>query len=300
MKLSYDILWFEDQFKALEPSIKRLSESVSKKGLILNIEEKTSITSKEIYELGDRLDKNNPYDIVIFDFDMGKDALTGVDIAKKLRANIYTDMVLYSGKKPDEINQIVFNEKLQGVFIIHRPAFFDEIFPIIDDHIKKISSLNGARGMVMSEWSEIEFDLRKYLVESVKSLDNSERQKHEKKIRKRLIDQTSNRLKKLQNAPDIYDLVVDSLQCDFSIIRRSLKSIKEDTSIFDEGKDIHLVQKERNSLAHNKQDLQEDGSLLLTSPKGEKKYYNLVEFERLRNSLIELKDKLGVILGPGV
>ena len=301
MKLSYDVLWFEDQFETLQPNINRLSKFVERKGFVLNIEKRTSITHEEIYKLGDKLDKSNPYDIIIFDFDMGRGVSTGVDIAHKLRANIYTDMVLYSGGEPEGIDQIVFDKRLQGVFVIHKTGFFDNISPIINDHIKKISSLNGARGMVMSEWSKIEIDLRKYLVESVKSLDGSERQKHEKKILKRLIDQTSVRLTKLEKHPCIYDLVEDSIQCDFSIIRRSLKTLKDnETSIFDDCKDIHLVQKERNLLAHNKQDLQEDGSLLLTTPKGEEKRYDLVEFERLRNSLIELKNKLEVTIGPDV
>ncbi|MGI1671263.1 MAG: hypothetical protein K6L74_13200 [Neptuniibacter sp.] len=292
MKLTYDILWFEDQFSALRPSITRLSRFITSKGLIPNIEERTSITVDEIYRLGERLEKHNPYDIIIFDFDMGSGSPDGIEIARALRANIYTDMVFYSGKKPDEIDQIVFENRIQGVFVIHKPDLYNSISPLVEDHIKRISSLNGARGMLMSEWSEIELDLRDFLINKVRGLDDETRLSAEKSILRRLVKQTSERLKKLQNAPDVYDVISDSMRCDFSIIRRSLHSLHKEHSFFGEDSQVQQMQGERNLLAHNKQSLNEDGSLRLTNPKGESRDYDIAEFERLRKSLIDLKHKV--------
>ena len=292
MKLTYDILWLEDQFSELAPTVNRLQNFIESKGLIPNIEKRSSITQDEIYDLGDRLENNNPYDILIFDFDMGRDNPTGVDIAHTLRANIYTDMVFYSGKKPDEINKIVFDSNIQGVFVIHKPSFFDQISPLIADHIKKISSLNGARGMIMSEWSEIEIDLRNHLVDKLHSLDPDTRESHEQKIINRLTKQASGRLKSFNKDPDLYSLLMSSMQCDFSIIRRSLKALHNEGSIFDDDNHVHQMQDERNLLAHNKQELQEDGILTICDPKGREKNYNIEEFKALRKRLISLREKI--------
>lgn len=292
MKLTYDILWFEDQFDALRPSINRLSRFITSKGLTPNIEERTSITLDEIYQLGERLEKHNPYDIIIFDFEMRSGTPNGVEIAQALRANIYTDMVFYSGKKPDEIDKIVFDNRIQGVFVIHKTDFFNNISPLVEDHIKRISSLNGARGMLMSEWSEIELDLRGLLINKVRGLDEAARLSEEKSIIRRLVRQTSDRLKKLQGDPDIYDVISDSMRCDFSIIRRSLDSLHKEEQFFGEDSQVQKMQGERNLLAHNKQSLNEDGSLRLTNPKGESRDYDIAEFERLRKSLIDLKRKV--------
>ncbi len=296
MKLTYDILWFEDQFEQLQPSINRLVRFVESQGLVPNIEKRNSITEDDIYELGDRLENSNPYDLIICDFDMGKASLNGVEIAVKLRANVYTDMVFYSGKIPDDINQLVFDNSIQGVFVIHKPNFYAEISPLIKDHIKKLSSLNGARGMIMSEWSEIELALRGYLSHTVSTLEEEARLKQEKKILARLIEQTKRRLKTLEKTTDVSSLLSNSMQCDFSIIRRSLISLFDEVELFKNDAEIHRMQDERNLLAHNKQQLLDNGSLLVNAPNGQEKVYNIEEFKTLRISLINLHSQLSKIL----
>lgn len=288
MKLTYDILWFEDQFNAIRPTIDRLCGAISNKGLIPKIHERNSISSNEIYELADTLDKNNPYDLIIFDYDMGASAPSGVEIAKELRANIYTDMVFYSGKNPSQIDEIVFKQKIQGVFVIHKPNFFNEIFPLISDHIKKISSLNGARGMIMSEWSEIELSLRTQLSKKLNELDEPEKQKHLSKIGERLLRQITDKKGRVENASDILALIEDPFLCDFSIIRRSLGKIDTGSDLYKDDAELHKFQSERNILAHNKHAVNDDGSISIRHPKGENIYHH-GEFERLRKALIELK-----------
>lgn len=293
MKLTYEILWFEDQFDTMRPSINRLCEAITNKGLIPIINEKTSISHEEIYELADRLEKSNPYDLIIFDYDMGNNNPSGANIAKQLRANIYTDMVFYSGGNPSQIDEIIYKQKIQGVFVIHKSNFFNEISPLVTDHIKKISSLNGARGMIMSEWSEIEISLRSFLTDKLGNLDDSEGKIHKKKILDRLLKQISSRKEKIQNATDIIELIKDPMICDFSIIRRSLSKIDETTDIYKDNCDLHNFQNERNILAHNRHEINSDGSISIYHPKGESKY-NHTEFESLRKRLIELKKMINL------
>ena len=92
MKLEYKVLWFEDQFEYIEDDIQSICGLVREHGFIPIVERRTGITEGEIDELSHRLDSYNPYDLIIFDYDLGTASAGGLQIATKLRASIYTDM----------------------------------------------------------------------------------------------------------------------------------------------------------------------------------------------------------------
>lgn len=289
MKLTYDILWFEDQFSAVGNGIRRLENFIAGKGLKLKIDRRESISEEDIHKLEERLEIYNPYDLMILDYDMGSDSLDGPEIARTLRKSIYTDMVFYSGGSPNKISKIIYEEKIQGVYIVHKTKLFDDISPLVADNIKKISSLNGARGMIMSEWSQIELQLRKFIVEHIRSLSDEERCKHEKEVFNRLLEKAKERLKFIEkyDSSEVYELLADSLKSEFDIIRRSLIGLI-DTSVFNHDNVFHQMQRERNLLAHNEHEVNHDGSLSVIDPKGNETTYNISEFQELRKRLIHL------------
>jgi len=302
MKLEYKILWFEDQFNLIERTINKLSDFIAKKGLILKIDRKNKILEEDIYALEIKLETYNPYDLIILDYDMGANHPSGTDIARILRASIYTDMVFYSGGGTKSIDEI-YKQRLQGVHIVSKENFEDEVHPLIADNIKKISSLNGARGMIMSEWSKIEIDLRKFIVSHINSLPEAQREKQEEEILNRLIKKSTERVKELKkNTPsDICSLLTDSLKCEFDMVRRSLITLTKDSNFQNDAK-FHIMQQERNLLAHNEHSVNEDGSLSVKNPKGEETIYNLTEFQNLRKRLINLHstvEKLSIFSARG-
>lgn len=293
MELKYDVLWVDDQLDSIKESIESMHDLFVEEGFILKIDEKDSITPDGIDNLVKTLDSHNPYDLIIFDYDLGTASENGVKIAKKLRNSIYTDMIFYSGgKNLNDLRKELYDEKIDGVFIIDRTQLYDDIRPIIYDHIKKISSLNGARGMVMSEWSDIDIALREKLKQSLKSLDDTKRQQEGKKILERLtkkVNEKSKKLKQLQEnrlqekLDDIYKLIYDPTQCEFDIIRRSLGALNEKGSIYDNDEYVHKIQMKRNELAHK--------------PFIEiEKYYKHKTFKQLRKDLIKLKREIGIPL----
>lgn len=293
MKLTYDILWFEDQFEAIGPSVARLEGFVRDEGLVPVIEKRSGISEIEIYELADKLDRNNPYDLVIFDFDMGDESLNGIDIAKVLRTNIYTDMVFYSGKKPDEVSELVYKNGIQGVYIAHKLNLIDDVEPLIQDQIKKISSLNGARGLMMSESSQIDIDLRNKIISVVNLLEEEPLSKLDRDIRSRLSIKLNNREDQVKEL-DIRDIISSTMIMDNDTLRKTCKDIFTSSTIFNEGGKYQITQQERNFLAHNPHEILDNGDILV---KGIKKEicYNHAEFSRVRKELIELKSLLNEI-----
>ncbi len=293
MKLTYNILWFEDQFDAITPSVDRLEGFIRDEGLIPVLEKRNGITEEEIYKISDKLERNNPYDLVIFDFDMGEGSLDGIEIAKILRTNIYTDMVFYSGKKPDEISELVYKNGVQGVYIAHKLNLIDEVEPLIQDQIKKISSLNGARGLVMSESSQIDIDLRNKVINVVKGFSREELDTITKKIKERLSSKLNERGKKLEEL-EVYDIIFSTMLMDNDTLRKTCKDIYTSSTIFNEGGKYQVTQQERNFLAHNPHELLDNGDILVKGL-NKNRTYNHSEFSRVRKELIELKSLINEI-----
>lgn len=293
MKLTYDILWFEDQFEALSPSIERLEEFIRGEGIIPSIEKREGISENQIYEIADQLEKNNPYDLVIFDFDMGEDSLNGIEIAKILRTNIYTDMVFYSGKKPQEISRLVYENGIQGVYVVHKVSLIDDVEPLIKDQVKKMSSLNGARGLLMSETSQFDIELRNNLVAILKESTEEKQQKILEKLQERASEKYQNKLFKIQEF-SFEELILNSMIIDNDLLRKTCKDVLNDTILFNEGGKYQTTQLERNFLAHNPHEKLESGDVVVTNGK-KSKQYNHEEFSRVRKEIIELKSLLNEV-----
>lgn len=289
MKLSYDILWFEDQFDKVEPLVNRLCRVIKQKNLEPIVERKTSINVEEIIELSNRLEKNNPYDIVICDLDMGSNSQDGIEIASRLRQSIYTDMVFYSASALKEVKQRVFDNDIQGVFVTDKTQFNVDVKQIVEDHIKKMSSVNGARGLIMSEWSLLEVQLREKIKSKIENLPEDKKEIQKEKITNRIIEQLEGKIEKVKEVTNSSELLEDQFLCEFSMVRRTINSAFVGSNGFEDRGVVHEMVKERNHLAHNPQELHDDGSMTITDPKGVKKEYNIKQFNEIRKNLYSIK-----------
>lgn len=289
MKLTYDVLWFEDQFDALRRTVNRFENSIKRKGLIPNIVKKDKISKEDVYLLQDKLDKSNPYDLIIFDFDMGVTSLDGIEIAQILRTSIYTDMVFYSGKKPAELKRMIFDAGIEGVFTAYKNKLIDDVEPIIDDQIKKYSSLNGARGLIMSESSDFDIQLRRKISAHIDNITIEESEALLEKIKTRLTKKFGQATKTISRK-SLKEIVLSSIIMDSDTLRKTCKDII-DEEFFSEGGEFQKMQQERNFLAHNPHVLLDNGDIQVTRGTTNKTY-NHQEFQRVRKDLIEVKKKL--------
>jgi len=295
MKLQYKILWFEDQFDEVQGDIERLEELIREYGFMPEVVRRNKVSDAEIDSLSEHLDSYNPYDIIIFDYNLGSDSTDGLSIAKKLRATIYTDMVFYSGVVPRELRRYLFENDVDGVFVVGRQNFYDDIEPIIEDHIKRMSDINNMRGVVMSATSTMDILLRKKLTNKINDLDKEDVDRifHEVRVRlsKRLKDQND----KIEQLNNLTDAVNNHFLTSFDIVRVTLKSLfsasEQAHSVLTDNQTIHNVQKERNNLAHQRDEYTEDGRLILHGNK-EPVVYDFNEFKRIRNELLEALDNI--------
>lgn len=293
MKLIYHVLWFEDQFDEIKGSIESFEDIISEAGFTLKITKKTSISENDINSLATNLHAYNPYDVIIFDFDLGKHSKNGIDIASSLRSKVYTDMIFYSGKEATSLRKMLFEKEVDGVFVVARTTFTDDVEPIIQDHIKKISDINNIRGMVMSTMSEIDRSMRDIICIKHTELDKSKQEAIFAQAKKRIQKSLNDKLRSIEKLDSFSDLLGDPHVTDFDKLRRSLLSLfdreSHEFSQLSDGSTLHQVQSERNNLAHQKDEYTSDGKLLLHPPQGKPKEYNFDEFKRLRKQLQKIK-----------
>ena len=297
MKLEYNILWFDDQFEEIEEHIDEVSGFISESGFKPVIARREHISSNEIDDLADKLDNYNPYDLIVFDYDLGADSADGASIANSLRSKIFTDMVFYSGKKPNDLRRILFEKDVDGVFIVHRNSFQDDMELILEDHIKKMSDLNNIRGVVMSEMSSVDIEMRELLSDIVGSLDSQEKKEVFEKLKGKLIKDAERQVRKITDEDDLLNLINNHFLTSFNIVRLflrdSFESKTETRAYFEDNESLHKMQNQRNNLAHQKEELTDDGRMLLHGK--EIVEYTFESFEKIRHDLLNINSKISLI-----
>ncbi len=291
MKLEYKVLWFEDQFEHIKGDVERIEEYVRSFGFEPNFVHKDKISSSEIESLSTALDNYNPYDLIIFDYDLGSGSEKGLNIAHHLRNKIYTDMVFYSGQVPADLRRLLYENEVDGVFIVHRSEFYDDIERIIEDHIKRMSDINNVRGVVMSATSAMDIDLREITVALI-DLDPENLPLVLENLKERLKKDQTIKLECTDRINCAKTALLDPYSTTFENVRIVLQDILKSNpnlkALITNNSVVHLVQQERNKLAHQKENLTDDGRMFLGAPDKQIEY-NFEKFRNIRLSLLEAR-----------
>ena len=287
MKTSYNILWIEDNFSHVESSISGLLNRFAEQGFNLVVEKRSGLNYSDIDLLKERLKTYNPYDMIVFDFELGEGQLNGSQIAKELRANIYTDMIFYSGKSVEAMRKALYDEEVDGVYIVHRSAFLDDAWLIFEDNIRKICDINSMRGVLLDEMSSVDLNMRHSLALKYLKLDDNDKEKFMEKMIKtieRKIKDLNDKREKI-SLVSISDLVIDPLFTDFEFIRGRLRNMTEG-DLFHEGGLLASKQQLRNKFAHCMSDFDEARGVMLLA--GNEEVYGHQQFKEIRKKLAQL------------
>lgn len=287
MKLTYKLLWFDDEPSLIEPSEERLSLSMQNKGFDLAIEMRTDFSDAGINELRASLAQYNPYDLIVFDHDLG--LRKGTDIARSLRGNIFTDMVYYSASPVDELRQAIYEAKVDGVFLINKNTCADDLMRILEDHIKKNCDLNSMRGIVLDTMSEMESKLRNQLIERLKNDSELLRERLDK-FKNRLLRNAEQLQSKEQGMTEelMLSCFADPLKSDFNTVRQTLSSCDKDWENLKENHLLHELQNLRNVLAHESYRWNREDNCVTVRVDGKERRFNSSDFETIRKKLLTM------------
>jgi len=292
MKINYKALWIEDQFEYIQPQIDDIEKMLKKNGFIFEMDKKTSLSDDDLVKLGDKLSQYNPYDIIIFDYDLGKETKKGNEIASELRQSIFTDMIFYSGKAAGELRQFLFKSRVEGVFTVNREKFAEEAWPIIEDQIKRICDINNMRGIILDEMSDIDLRMRELYNKKYADLPYEEKERQVKKIRGKL-EENQDSIKaqvKNVNSETLPEMMKNPLKTDFNMVRIRLKELYDDDELLGEKGKLKKNQDIRNQFAHNKAKYDEENGTV--SLHGIPKAYTFDNFKDIRKELIDISNQI--------
>ncbi len=289
MKINYEILWFEDQPRALEHDLESIGLYLESSGYTINVDMKSVITGAEVDRIAERIARYNKYDMIVCDYDMGNSP-DGSNIARKLRAEVYTDMVFYSGKAPDDLRKILFENRVDGVFVVDRAKLADEFEMILEDHIKKACDVNGIRGIVMDETSRFDRILREKCAKVLSDAKPDRLEAVRKDLVKRITNSAQSRLKKAEKITCPIAALSDFQTSDFNLVRHRLADLMKDVaavaSLLSDNGQLKGMQDLRNRLAHLECIYSDDGWMRLSDNVDDR--FDFERFREIRRTLREI------------
>lgn len=154
MKLSYNILWFEDNdvsFNGKKEMVRAIVEDDL--GFIFS-EPKREIDATNIEKIDYR-----DIDLIIVDLNLANND-KGTSIVDFIRNSeqVFTEVVFYSSYGEDVVRESLKNFKIDGAYCADRrdEDFEDKVRQVIYTTVKKVQDLNNMRGLIMAETSDID------------------------------------------------------------------------------------------------------------------------------------------------
>ena len=152
MRLTYNLLWLEDDIDWLETTRELIEDELDALGFTLK---------PTIYKDGKSIEerfRNNgfaEFDLILIDYKL-ENTEKGDIIIKKIRENeIYTDVLFYS-QDVESIKNRFRELSLEGVYAASREDFVDKFNMVMRTTIKKVQEVNTMRGLIMAEASDMD------------------------------------------------------------------------------------------------------------------------------------------------
>jgi len=208
MRLDFNVLWVDDQPDSVLAQITKIRLLMAAEGFEFNPRQCTTIDQVEEAISDDVF--TDEIDLILVDWDLGKD-VHGEDAIDRVREKVpYKDVVFYSGQTPaKELRQKAFDKKLEGVYCAHRDDLVDEVSGVFDSLIKKVLDLDHTRGIVMGATSDIDHMVNSCLTLAHAKLDDAGKAKFIAEALKRVTDQVKQLVKlgdKLKDSPSVESL----------------------------------------------------------------------------------------------
>ena len=287
MKLTYKLLWFDDEPGIIQASERRLTRMMRNKGFNLSIENRDDVSPEAIDKLGASLAQYNPYDIIVLDHDLG--VRKGTGLAQQLRGRVFTDMVYYSAAPLDVLRKAIYDAEVDGIFLINKQSCADDLMRILEDHINKNCDLNSMRGIVLDALSEMEVKLRRHLTSKLKAdaTLRQDRLDHYKNRLTRRSKQVGN-FASTMTEEKMLDCFADPLKSDFNTIRQILSSCESDWENLKDDKLLHQLQDLRNVFTHESYNWNQENNCVTVCVDGEERNYRSSDFETIRKDLLKM------------
>lgn len=175
MRLEFNILWFENQPEDVATQMDEIKEHTEAAGFRANLFVQPN--ADDLDALAQRQEKFHDFDLVVIDWDLGGDGMQGDELAHRCRTRFgFTDIVFYSGKRPNELREMVYTRGIDGVYCMSRGELVASLTEHIDEVVKRLSRLEAMRGVSVGAVGRCDEMLRTSLRRIYAGMDGDARQ----------------------------------------------------------------------------------------------------------------------------
>jgi hypothetical protein len=247
MNLSYNILWFEDEFDSMKPLVEDIKKYVEDLGFKFEepkIEHDNSNIDSINYEYND---------LILMDYKFSGGDNGDVLINKIRSHNFFSEIVFYSSSEISDLRKAVLENSLDGVYCVGRSAsaFLPTVQDVIKATVKKVLDVNTMRGIVMAETSDIDEKMITIISSYIETLKEDDKNQFLTHRRGELLLSIDEKRKKIEDNAKFYnEWIFDSShkwRTVLEIVKKNLPEKKKLTSLYHD----EIIIK-RNKLAHLK------------------------------------------------
>lgn len=299
MKLEYKILWFDDQPQNVQGAEASLRNKLFRLGFKLEIEWIRVV--KDINSFAAELRNKNDYDLILMDWDLGKNSPNGAILSKKIRNNSDKEIVFYSSASPKELRTAIFDQDIDGVYCTKREHLAVKAISVISNTIKKIIDVNHMRGIIMAAVSDFDHIIDECINVRFSQLNEEGKLNLLKNIREKIINVCNSNLRQIDAIKDEIDINILTSHRAFSsalkhaILKELLKDKRDEPDLKEliacHGKYIDEIIQPRNTFAHSKTTVK--GNSIVFD--GSEEEHGEEQFKKIRQNLLEHHETLILI-----
>ncbi|WP_321470679.1 hypothetical protein [Halarcobacter sp.] len=307
MTLDYKILWIDNEERFFKNHRAYIIDYIESKGFDANITEYMSFD--EFKENEKLVEDQKKYDLFLIDLNLDH-GRTGDEIISEIREHVLTDIIFYSTELRD-VRLKINENNIEGIYSTSRnPYDFEEkVTDVIDVTIKKVQDVNNLRGLIMAEVSELDRIKKNIIQNFVIDADSNFKKYIKEKIFSGIKQdlESLNCLVKVEDSElsyediDLSELLNNFFYDTFKKSRTVYKIKKTKCNEIDFKHEDYLkdVIAKRNVLAHEEEQVRENGTKYLSYPNGNLLEFNETHCIQIRNDikkykklLVEIEQKL--------
>lgn len=184
MKLTYSILWFDDNesfFDGLD--LDYLRDEIQKWGFSPRIVQVTTDKDFKSHEPYDA------FDLLVVDYELEQYGHGQEFIAQLREHQVFTEVIFYSAGDAGLLWKAIHDRKLEGVYVANKGAVGSKILRVGHQSIRKVLDLENMRGIVMAEVAELDLLLDSILARAIDGLPEEAKSEFFKRFHKSATEQ---------------------------------------------------------------------------------------------------------------
>ena len=273
MKITYKILWIDDELDSIEEDKRGIEDFLEKFGIQSDISIITNSEEQSIPGLVDDCINDPEIDILLVDYHM--DDMDGAELISKIRNtdHVYLPVIFYSAYGIEDVRKAAYEARLDGVYIADRNHLIRKFGEVARSLLNKEHTTKRIRGLLMEEVSEMDAKFKDIYDYVWEELSEENRQALISYLKNIVVERVENAKDKLGKFPtDLEDFsghmkrrFLSKLYDTYTrwrIVRKMLGYLDGDFSDDQEIlKDFKRLLDERNTYAHSTiEELQEKHS----------------------------------------